>query len=90
MFEIEFFLGSLAFIFRERLGHQLRYELKDGIQHHYNITVNIPNGLVTIWDKVNTQVCFISFYLLYILNLLICNIFSLNVVEWTVTQTGSV
>lgn len=60
-FEIEFFLGALAFIFRERLGHQLRWELKDGIQHHYNITVHIPNSLVTIWDKVHTEVS--KFYL---------------------------
>lgn len=63
MFEVEFFLGSLAFIFRERLAHQLRWELKDGIQHHYNVTDKVPNNLVKIWDKVHREVrLFLSYF----------------------------
>lgn len=56
MFETEFFLGILAFIFQERLANQLRWELRDGIQHHYNLTDPVPNNLVTIWDKVHREV----------------------------------
>lgn len=56
LFETEFFLGILAFIFQERLSNQLREELRDGIHHHYNLTAPVPNNLVDIWDKVHTEV----------------------------------
>lgn len=56
MFVVEFILGSLAFVFRKGLGHRLVIELQDGLKHHYNITAQGPNSLVTIWDHLQTEV----------------------------------
>lgn len=56
MFLTEFLIGSLAFVFRDRLGHALTEELKNGIHHHYNITAHGPNSLVTIWDHLQSEV----------------------------------
>lgn len=51
-------MGSMAFVFRERLGHTLREELQNGIMHHYNVTARGPNSLVEIWDHIQNNVSF--------------------------------
>ncbi|KAF5274273.1 hypothetical protein FQR65_LT04391 [Abscondita terminalis] len=56
IFVAEFLMGSLAFVFRERLGHIMRRELQDGLRHHYNITAHGPYSLVTIWDDLQSEV----------------------------------
>ncbi|XP_022901657.1 tetraspanin-9 [Onthophagus taurus] len=55
MFLAEFLVGSLAFIYREKIGHVLKEELRNGIQHHYNINDTQPNSLGSIWDKIQTD-----------------------------------
>lgn len=55
MFVAEFLMGSLAFVFRERLGHTLREELQNGLRHHYNVTAHGPNSLVAIWDHLQSE-----------------------------------
>lgn len=60
MFVAEFLMGSLAFVFRERLGHTLREELQNGLQHHYNVTARGPNSLVTIWDHLQSEVLWLN------------------------------
>lgn len=66
MFVVEFILGSLAFVFRKGLGHRLVIELQDGLKHHYNITATGPNSLVTIWDRLQTEVSISMFILSHI------------------------
>lgn len=56
MFVFEFLLGSLAFVYRKGLGHQLELELKDGLKRHYNKTETVPNSLVTVWDHLQSEV----------------------------------
>lgn len=55
MFVAEFLMGSMAFVFRENLGHTLREELIDGLRYHYNITAKGPNSLVAIWDHLQSE-----------------------------------
>lgn len=56
MFVVEFLLGSLAFVYRKGLGHQLELELRDGLKRHYNKTETVPNSLVAIWDHLQSEV----------------------------------
>lgn len=55
IFELEFFLGILAFIFRAQLINVIHAELQDSISHHYSLNASVPNNLVEIWDKVQTE-----------------------------------
>nr|CAD7441907.1 unnamed protein product [Timema bartmani] len=54
MFLFEFLIATLAFVFRENLGHVLREELKTGIELHYNATQ--PNSLDSIWTHIHEEV----------------------------------
>nr|CAD7261299.1 unnamed protein product [Timema shepardi] len=54
MFLFEFLIATLAFVFRENLGHVLREELKTGIELHYNATH--PNSLDSIWTHIHEEV----------------------------------
>lgn len=56
MFVFEFLMGSLAFVYRKGLGHQLELELKDGLKRHYNKTETVQNSLVNIWDHLQSEV----------------------------------
>nr|CAD7194186.1 unnamed protein product [Timema douglasi] len=53
MFLFEFLIATLAFVFRENLGHVLREELKTGIELHYNATH--PNSLDSIWTHIHEE-----------------------------------
>nr|CAD7456776.1 unnamed protein product [Timema tahoe] len=53
MFLFEFLIATLAFVFRENLGHVLREELKTGIELHYNATQ--PNSLDSIWTHIHEE-----------------------------------
>lgn len=55
MFMAEFLIGSVAFVFREGIGHVLKEELTYGLKHHYNITAHGPNSLVSIWDHLQSE-----------------------------------
>ncbi|XP_017775922.1 PREDICTED: tetraspanin-9 [Nicrophorus vespilloides] len=55
IFMSEFLMGSVAFVFREGIGHVLKEELTNGLKHHYNITAHGPNSLVTIWDHLQSE-----------------------------------
>lgn len=63
IFVAEFLIGSLAFVFRESLGHTLKEELVDGITNHYNVTATGPYSLVTIWDHLQSEVSIFFFKL---------------------------
>ncbi|KAJ8873552.1 hypothetical protein PR048_024370 [Dryococelus australis] len=54
MFVVEFLMATLAFVFRENLGHLLHEELKAGIEDHYD-PASDP-GFASIWTHIHDEV----------------------------------